>query len=65
MMPLEGRGFESHPLRQRGARAAKFAPHSKWGVNYSPRSIQYLNRNTYTVQSLRALNYFGGCRLFL
>ncbi len=39
MMPLEGRGFESHPLRQRGARAANFASQCFWDALFIPRII--------------------------
>ena len=53
MMPLEGRGFESYPLRQRGARAVNFASQFFWDAIFVPRimllSIEHKHISEYSV----------------
>jgi len=53
MMPLEGRGFESHPLRQRGARAANFASQFFWDAIFIPRIILITISNILFMLDLR------------
>ena len=50
---LEGRGFESHPLRQRGARAANFASQLFWDAISIPRIILITISNILFMLDLR------------